>query len=34
MEYQVIINLLDKIIQFLKTSQQNNSETTTNENDK
>ena len=31
MEYQVIISLLDKIMEVLKTSKQNNSETVTNE---
>ena len=31
MEYQVIINFLDKITEALKKSQQNNSETVTNE---
>ena len=34
MEYQKIINLLDKITKVLKNSQKNNSETVTNENDK
>ena len=34
MEYQVIMNLLDKITEVLKNSRQNNSETVTNENDK
>ena len=31
MEYQVIISLLDKIMEALKNSKQNNSETVTNE---
>ena len=34
MEYQVIINFLDKITEALKKSQQNNSETVTNEKEK
>ena len=34
MEYQVIINFLEKITEALKKSQQNNSETVTNEKEK
>ena len=34
MEYQVIMNFLDKITEALKKSQQNNSETVTNEKEK
>ena len=34
MEYQVIINFLDKITEALKKSQQKNSETVTNEKEK
>ena len=34
MEYQVIINFLNKITEALKKSQQNNSETVTNEKEK